>query len=82
MNTKYRIAFETVQRNRETGELETINLDNYDLVIKSGRFSHGWQEYEVIKNTTDLSDNEIADICDRNNFGYTRCGNLYRIYTD
>lgn len=82
MKTDYRIAHGTEQLNPNTGRWEAINFDDYDLVIESGSQSCGTKEYIVRKNTTDLSDSEIADICDRNNFGYARYGNTFRIYID
>ena len=82
MKANYRIARGTETLNPETGRWEAINLDEYDLVIETGNQSRGANCYTIIKNTTGLTADEIADICDPNNFGYERYGNLYRIYTD
>lgn len=82
MKTDYRIARGTKLYNAETKLFENINFDDYDLVIEAGQKSYGRQEYNVLKNTTDLSNDEIADICDPNNFGYSRCGDRFSIYID
>lgn len=82
MNTEYRIARGTSKYNPETKKWEEIDFNDYDLVIESGRTSYGTCEYEVLKNTTDLSDSAIANICDCNNFGFRRYGRYFTIYTD
>ena len=63
------------------------NFDDYDLVFyREPGYNHA--EYHIEKNTTDLTNDEIALICDGGNlcFGYDRyrtCnGKLFYIFED
>lgn len=78
----YRISHSTKKFNEEKGCWEDINFDDYDLVIDRRSKGRTSEEYVVLKNTTDLSHDEIADICDPDNFGYYRYGSVYEIYID
>lgn len=59
------------------------NIDDYDIVL---RRTHGYNHstYEIIKNTTDLTQDEIALVCDNGNlcFGYTMQGSQFYIFED
>lgn len=65
------------------GSTYGININDYDLVVKSIRKSYTSETYKIVKNTTNLTDEEIARVCDYCNFGYHR-DNDYQItvYTD
>ena len=59
------------------------NIDDYDIVLRrTPGYNHS--TYEVIKNTTDLSQDELALICDNGNlcFGYRCDNNIFIIYID
>lgn len=54
---------------------ENLNFDNYDVIInRTACYLHG--EYKVYKNTPNLSDDELALLCDEGNlcFGYSKMG--------
>lgn len=78
----YRISHGTKEYNEAKECWEDINFDDYDLVIESRNQRGASQEYVVLKNTTDLSDADIANVCDPNNFGFYRMGKIYEIYID
>lgn len=78
----YKISHGTQKYNEEKGCWEDINFDDYDLVVASRSKGYTSQEYVVLKNTTNLSRDEIANVCDPNNFGYYHHGNVYEIYID
>lgn len=59
------------------------SIDDYDIVLRrTPGYNHS--TYEVIKNTTDLSQDELALICDNGNlcFGYTMQGSQFYIFED
>lgn len=59
------------------------NLDDYDIVLDCTQGMH-YSVYKIIKNNTQLSDLELALICDdgRLCFGYSRHGNKFYINED
>lgn len=62
---------------------EVENPDDYDIVLKrTAGYNHA--TYSVIKNTTDLSQLELALICDDGNlcFGYRMEGSQFYIFED
>lgn len=62
---------------------EVEDPDNYDIVLKRTAGYHH-STYSVIKNTTELSQLELALICDGGNlcFGYTMEGSQFYIFED
>lgn len=62
---------------------EVENPDDYDIVLRrTAGYNHS--TYSVIKNTTNLSQLELALICDDGNlcFGYKMEGSLFYIFED
>lgn len=59
------------------------NLDDYDIVLKR-KPGYNHSTYSVVKNNTELSQEELALICDGGNlcFGYTMQGSDYHIFED
>lgn len=60
-----------------------INDDDFDLIIeRTAGYNHA--TYRIIKNETDLSQNEIALVCDGGNlcFGYTMKGSIFYVFED
>ena len=59
------------------------NLDDYDIVLdRTAGYNHS--TYSVIKNNTQLSQDELALICDSGNlcFGYIMQGSAFYIFED
>lgn len=59
------------------------NIDDYDLVLeRTPGFHHS--TYRIVKNNTDLSQLEIALVCDDGNlcFGYKMEGSYFYIFED
>ena len=59
------------------------NVDDYDIVLsRTAGYNHS--TYEVIKNTTNLTQSELALICDDGNlcFGYTMEGSRFYVFED
>lgn len=80
---KYKICKNPYKYSKETGSLEEVNIDDYDIVLKrTAGYNHS--TYAVLKNNTDLSGDEMALICDNGNlcFGYTMQGKDYYIFED
>ena len=72
---KWRIKF--------LGGVEIINSGYYDLIIvRSAGYCHS--KYRIIKNETDLSQDELALVCDKGNlcFGYIMDGKDFYIFED
>lgn len=64
-------------------DMKWKNPDDYDIVLKrTAGYNHS--TYAVIKNNTNLSQLELALICDDGNlcFGYTMEGSLFYIFED
>lgn len=84
LKEKWRIARNTEFYNAETKQMEKINFDDYDLIYeRKAGYAHG--EYTILKNETDLSDNELALIFDGGNlcFGYTKeSDNFFYVFED
>lgn len=84
LKSKWRISSSKDFYNQESQKREPINMDDFDLVYER-KACHAHGEYTICKNTTDLSSDEIALICDGGNlcFGYTRDGeNFYYVFED
>lgn len=73
LNQKYKIA-----------KYKIDNPEDYDVVIKFDQSGYASKVYEVIKNSPNLSTDELALICDSGNlcFGYNVKNNLIVIYID
>lgn len=82
----YEIYKELIQKYKVyQGDIkENLNFDNYDVVIGGNAcYLHG--EYKVYKNAPNLSDDELALLCDEGNlcFGYSKMGsNGFYVYED
>ena len=59
-----------------------VDKEDYDLIVDLVSRGYGHDIYKIVKNNTTLTDAEIADICDRNNFGFVRQGDNIKVYTD
>lgn len=84
LKKKWKISPSSSFYNAETKQMEKINFDDYDLVYeRKAGYAHG--EYTILKNETDLSDNELALIFDGGNlcFGYTKkSSNFFYVFED
>lgn len=60
------------------------DIADYDVVIKRLGTSYATVTYAVIKNTANLSTEDLAIICDSGNlcFGYRSLGNIITVYID
>ena len=77
LRMKYKIAWE---RNINKGE-ET----DYDIIIRATVIGYTYNEYTVVKKPAEVTDDEIALICDSGNlsFGYVKTpSGDFHIYTD
>lgn len=84
LKERWRICFGKERYNHETGKMEPINFEEFDLVY-TRKAGHGHGEYTILKNETGLSSDEIALILDGGNlcFGYTRNReNFFYIFED
>lgn len=74
---KYKISYDSPKTEEEA--------EQYDIIVRYCRSWYASCEYEIIKKPQNVTDDEIALICDKGNlcFGY-RCSaaNLCQIYTD
>ena len=69
----YQIYKEICGRYKISTSSYKCNLDDYDLVIdRTAGYNHA--EYHIVKNNTNLSQDELALVCDRGNlcFGYDK----------
>lgn len=84
LKEKWRIFDSKESYNPVTKCHEPINFDDYDLVYtRKAGYAHG--EYTILKNTTDLSNDELALIFDGGNlcFGYKKEGeNFFYVFED
>ena len=83
LKEKYRIAKSPRKYNPDTKQMEDVNFDDYDIVLE-GSPGYGHCLYTLHKNNTNLSNDELALICDDGNlcFGYMmQCGKI-RVSTD
>ena len=83
LKSKYRISFSDRVYNSECKCVEPIHYDNYDLVLIC-TVGYARNTFKILKNTTDLSLEEIVLICDHGNlcFGYSATENTIDVYTD
>lgn len=72
LNKKYKISYNSKD-----------NQDEFDLII-SRTPAHHHSLHRIIKNSTSLSRDELALVCDRGNlcFGYTMEGQQFYIFED
>lgn len=70
--------------NSKTYSFEPANLDNYDIAFSYVGSSCGNIVYQIIKNAPNLSNDELALLCDEGNlcFGHVNNGSYIRIFTD
>lgn len=71
--------------NWNDGEWQPINQDDYDIVIDDLGSGYAHHKYKAIKNIPNLSNKDLAIICDRGNlcFGYrVEYGNIICVHTD
>lgn len=83
LTSKYKITSESQFWNKDKKQWEEKDLSDYDLVYsRTPAYNHS--EYRIIKNTTDLSQDEIALILDEGNlcFGYMMSGSTYHVFED
>ena len=62
---------------------EKINSNDYDLILnRTAGYNHSI--YHIFKNETDLSQDELALVCDEGNlcFGYTMEGKDFYVFED
>ena len=81
---KYKISSAVREYDADEKIMKEIDFDKYDLVYK-GKSGYGHTEYTIVKNSTNLTDDEIALICDGGNlcFGYVKeAKNTFHIYED
>lgn len=66
------------------GRPDEINMDDYDVVVSCDKVGYAHVKYKVLKNVPNLTDREIALLCDGGNlcFGYRVEGNTICVYTD
>ena len=78
----YKIAHST--KIYKDGRYIPINPDDYDIIVEALGPGYACSKYKIIKKPDDVTQDEIADICDRGgyNFGYRFEGNVCVIYTD
>jgi hypothetical protein len=78
----YKIAHST--KIYKDGKCIPINPDDYDVIVEALGSGYACSKYKIIKKTSDVTWDEIANICDRGgyNFGYRLEGNVCVIYTD
>lgn len=77
INEKWRI-----NRHEDFNQSE-INEEDFDLIIeRTAGYNHA--TYRIIKNETDLTQDEIALVCDGGNlcFGYTMKGSIFYVFED
>lgn len=75
--------YEELCKKYKISRCEVENPDDYDIVLdRTPGYNHS--TYRVIKNTTNLSQLELALICDSGNlcFGYRMKGSLFYIFED
>lgn len=78
-----REIYEELSKKYRIARREVDNPDDYDLILqRTAGYNHS--VYKVLKNTTNLSQSEIALICDTGNlcFGYRMDGARYYIFED
>jgi len=81
---KFKVKYgSTVTTLGDNGGVKQLYLEPYDFVYDFLRQEYGGKTYKIVKNTTDLTEDEIADIVsDGFNFGYRINRDEITIYTD
>ena len=81
---KYRISHFAEQYNQVTKSFEPINFNDYDVIIKAEGQSYASHRYQIIKAPKELTNDDLAIICDNGNccFGYQVFANYIIINTD
>ena len=79
--SNYEIYKELIEKYKFKSE---INMDDYDVVVSCNSVGYAHVKYIVLKNAPNLTDREIALLCDGGNlcFGYRVEGNTICVYTD
>ncbi len=82
--SNYEIYKELMEKYKfKIGRPSEINMDDYDVVVSySVGYAHA--RYTVLKNAPNLTDREIALLCDDGNlcYGYRVEGSTICVYTD
>lgn len=78
--SNYKVAKSSVEW--KDGKLIPIDENEYDVIMYLTQKGLTMVHYQIVKNTPNLSDEELADICDAHNFGHHRNGNRLTVYTD
>lgn len=82
LESRYRI------RHCHVSEKDSLELDDYDIVVANAGVGYYETHYIVLKNSTDIGRDELALICDEGNlcFGYSvdyaSGTRRFTIYTD
>ena len=77
LKAKYKIAWKC--------EISSEDYDKYDIIFSARRAGYSHMEYDIFKKPAELTDDEIALICDDGNlcFGYDKTpSGAYHIYID
>ena len=64
--------------------LYCVGAESYDVVVVKVGFGYAHTKYRVLVNKPNLSNEDLAIICDRGNlcFGYRANGSIISVYTD
>ena len=81
---KYKIAYSDRVYDAELKGMKAVNLDDYDIIVKSEGSGYAHTNYKVVKNAPNLTPLELALICDGGNlcFGGSFSSRNIKIYTD
>lgn len=82
---KYKIARGTTYYDTEQERMMPINKTDFDVIVECVRHGCGNNVYSVVKNGPELTDDQLALICDGGSicFNYAKEGSsLIRIFTD
>ena len=84
LREKYRINTNGLIFNEQLRKFEDANPDDFDVIIKGAGSGYACQHYNIIKNAPQLSNDELALICDGGNlcFGYRGGGSRITIHID
>ncbi len=76
LKKKYKIAWKNNKNKQE--------LNDSDIIIGLSKVGYGHNVYDVYKKPSNITDDEIALICDDGNlcFGYMKENDGYHIFTD
>lgn len=83
LKQKYNIAKSPRKYNHDTKQMEDVNFDDYDIILE-GTPGYAHCLYTIHKNNTNLTNTELALICDDGNlcYGYMMQGSKIRVSTD